>query len=1034
MTKYIIAGLLSAALILPVAAQTGNTEFRSTWVVTWEYISSSNTADQTKARIRQILDNHKAANMNAVLWQVRQSGTAYYSSSYEPWGAYAGGIDPGFDPLAYAVDEAHKRGIELHAWFNVFHASSTVAGTPVAEHPEWVCRDGSGNPMTSSRALSPGLAAVRDYTRDVAMEIVNNYDVDGLHLDYIRWNEYDTGDMRALRETELEQISKLDGMYEPKDFQILRYADPNRFLYDLEHPYSGGVPAGYASWEDYWRASVTTFVQMLHDSIQTVKPYVRLSVAALGKYNWSGWQGYGSVYQDAALWFNEGDIEQLTPMHYHWLDAASFYGMLTAYSPECWGDYIQPGIAAGRLFTAGPASYRLDEENVWERHPSIIEKSRTVPWVDGFQFFRNDFWDLHQYWKVAGETFFSRVTKVRESAHTESVAPEAPGLALTVIDSFNYQLTVTPSTSGTGAWFAVYRSDDATIDSSSDQIIGIYFSTDGFTATETFDGLQDFNGRYTYAATQLNRYWKESEPSTTVLADSLPSLAPTIVSHYPTEGETVDVNRSLTVKFSKNMNTAAVAVALTITPAASHTLTWTDETKSLTIKFPGNLAYATAYSLKIDSSASDVNGVRLDADGDGQPGGSFILNFSTALVDEFPPEIARTNLTFGDTTSGIDVNDVLSIVFDEIIEATTITTDAFRLSHRGNPVTAVINHTQVGVQSVVSIRPESGFESNALYNLTLTGVITDTSDNAFIEETAMFRTDTTKYDEIRLIDNFSLTSNWWQPDGSGTTSGILKPGTLWSTSSLAYVPGTAPYKTGRLDYLWDTAAATNMIREYLSGGTPRAVEFDNTYILQCYVFGDGSMNKLRFALDDNLPVETGSNHEVSPWYTIDWIGWKLISWDLSAGETGTWLGDGVLNGTMRIDSFQLTYDREQGAVSGTLYFDDLRVVKKSIELATEIEPALQPENYVLHQNYPNPFNPSTTIAFTAPLAGDLRLDIYNILGQHVRTLADGYYSPGYHTLIWDGRNDFGQQIASGTYIYRLEAGSTLLHRRLLYLK
>jgi len=76
------------------------------------------------ARVRAILDDHSSANMNAVLFQARQSGTAYYNSSYEPWGYYAGYEDPGYDPLAYAIEQAHARGLELHAWFNVFASAS----------------------------------------------------------------------------------------------------------------------------------------------------------------------------------------------------------------------------------------------------------------------------------------------------------------------------------------------------------------------------------------------------------------------------------------------------------------------------------------------------------------------------------------------------------------------------------------------------------------------------------------------------------------------------------------------------------------------------------------------------------------------------------------------------------------------------------------------------------------------------------------------------------------------------------------------
>ena len=149
---------------------------------------------------------------------------------------------PGFDPLQYAIEEAHKRGLELHAWFNTFSVSSSQPGTIPVQHPEWICRDQNGNPMTSYKAASPGLQAVRDYTINVAMEIVRNYDIDGLHLDYVRWNEYDTDDMLDAP-SQIEQETKLDGYF--SDNTINKLTSPestNRFLYDVEHPYSAGVP------------------------------------------------------------------------------------------------------------------------------------------------------------------------------------------------------------------------------------------------------------------------------------------------------------------------------------------------------------------------------------------------------------------------------------------------------------------------------------------------------------------------------------------------------------------------------------------------------------------------------------------------------------------------------------------------------------------------------------------------------------------------------------------------------------------------
>ena len=115
-----------------------NHEFRASWVITWEYISATQTSGETMARIDEIMENHLLANMTAVFFQARQSGTSYYNSSFEPWGYHTGYTNPGFDPLEYAIEAAHDRGLELHVWFNVFQASSMHEGAPAQVHPEWV--------------------------------------------------------------------------------------------------------------------------------------------------------------------------------------------------------------------------------------------------------------------------------------------------------------------------------------------------------------------------------------------------------------------------------------------------------------------------------------------------------------------------------------------------------------------------------------------------------------------------------------------------------------------------------------------------------------------------------------------------------------------------------------------------------------------------------------------------------------------------------------------------------------------------------
>lgn len=518
MIKHYTKRLIPLFLIVQfIFAQSKNIEFRSSWVITWDHINSNADPGQNIAKIIKIMDDHKAANMNAVIFQVRQSGTAYYESSFEPWGYYSGYQYPGYDPLEVAIIEAHKRGLELHAWFNVFQTSSTYPGSPAAEHPEWLCRDRNGIPMTSYRSISPGLQEVRDYTTNVAMDIVRNYDIDGLHLDYVRWNEHtNTGRQSVEPQTE---IRRMDGIISMEEQSELTLNPSGRYLYDYLHPYSAGIPDGYNSWEDWWRGSVTSFVEQLHDSIQSVKPHVQLSAAVLGKYNWSGWQGYGTVFQDGAKWYNEGSLDHIMPMSYHWTTADGFTGMLEDDCPECWWLYVQPGVESDRPFTVGPGSYVLDENNVWYRHSDIVNAVRSLNWVKGFQFFSYGTWEDKDYFESAGNSFFNRKTKPSPKPNNSNEHIQPPSLTLNPLNELTMELTLYPSSTNRPGWLILYRSlnPEATIDNG--EIISIQFGTEPIPFIDT---LADTGLVYQYFATQTDRFWNESSISNKVYSTLTP--------------------------------------------------------------------------------------------------------------------------------------------------------------------------------------------------------------------------------------------------------------------------------------------------------------------------------------------------------------------------------------------------------------------------------------------------------------------------------------------------------------------------------
>lgn len=1015
-------------------AQT-NEEFRATWIVDAHWLSPNNTVEQNKALTREILDNHKRANMTSVLWQVRRYGSVYYPSAIEPWGPQAGFQYPGYDPLAYAIEEAHARGLEFHAWFNTFESRNMYAGSPSEQHPEWICRDQSGIVMPPDLAwLSPGLQDVREYLLNLAMEIVNNYDIDGLHLDFVRWNEHANSSLSAQLARENIQNQMPDGYISEEQLHEINTNPSGRYLYDVNHPFSAGVPPGYSTWEEWWRATVTDFVHALHDSIQAVKPWVRLSPAALGSYNWSGWQGYGTVYQDAALWLNEGYIDQIVGMHYHWDTAGEIYDVLEGGCPQCWYDFIQPAIQAGRLYSVGLFSDDFANNNLFYRHKSIVDTVRSVSWADGVQFFSYESWNNLDYWDEAKSLFFNQKTKIRATALIDSISPGTPTISLTKIDSLNYEIEVTPP-AAENLWFAIYRSEDASLSVENDEIIEVHFSNAQFSYIDSFTGTQNYNGSYWYFATSLDRFWNESAVSNAELSDPIPSFAPTIVSTFPVEGDTIPVNSDVMVTFSKTMDITTFLNAVSFDPAANiNQLIWSADHKTVTVDVAGNFAFATNYTLTIDSTVTDVNGRELDGDGNGVSGDPFLLSFTTLAEDLAGPQIVYSFPNLQGTEQNFTIDEVITFQFDETVDVNSISDSSIILRKDGIEVPAEYILTTVRDQSILSIQSNDPLENEQNYTITLSHEIADTLGNQMPGDVLVtFKTSAERYTEITMIENFTFPgTNWWQPSASGSTVGIIVPNTVLGFQSQTVPPATLPKKAASLIYEWDPNAPEWLIREYLGGGPPRNVLFDTSYVLQCYVFGDGSNNKFRFAIDDNVPQPGAENHEVSLWVTLDWVGWRIVEWQLNdPSSVGTWIGNGVVEGTLRFDSFQLTHEPADD-ISGRIYLDNLRLVKKTTEpLAIAGNDNRIPDQFQLYQNYPNPFNPSTTIAFDIPENGLVKLTIYDVLGRQVETLINERMTAGRYEFQY---NAGVSGLASGVYIYRLSINGKAFSKRMVLLK
>lgn len=193
-----IIGLFLAFGMIQTTALAADTEMRGAWVSTVysiDWPKAKNNVQQQKNEFINLLDNLKSVGMNTVIVQVRPKGDALYKSSINPWSDVltgTQGTDPGYDPLAFMVDEAHKRGMELHAWFNPYRVTtsgsdinSLAASHPARKNPNLVIRHQWTQDGKAMDALcyNPGLPEVRKHIVDTVKEVVQNYGVDAIHFD-----------------------------------------------------------------------------------------------------------------------------------------------------------------------------------------------------------------------------------------------------------------------------------------------------------------------------------------------------------------------------------------------------------------------------------------------------------------------------------------------------------------------------------------------------------------------------------------------------------------------------------------------------------------------------------------------------------------------------------------------------------------------------------------------------------------------------------------------------------------------------------
>lgn len=328
---------------------------KGAWISTvfnldWPSVSSAGKADKQKQEFDSLLDKLKAVGFNAVFVQVRPSADSLYPSTLVPWSKVLTGTpgkNPGYDPLEYMVSAAHARGLEFHAWFNPFRATTDTSAATLASltsnhivnaHPDWIVTTGG------KKYINPGIPQARQSIIDTVMEVVNGYNIDGVHLD--------------------------DYFY-PSDAS---FAD--------DVAYKTYNSKAISTKENWRRDNINEFVRELGTEIHAAKPSVSYGISPFGVWRnkktdstgsdtTAGVSAYDNMYADVRTWIKEGWIDYVAPQIYWSLSfSAARYDKLVDW-------WVQEVADTNVDLYIGQAAYKVgasDQSAEWQSGQQIINQ------------------------------------------------------------------------------------------------------------------------------------------------------------------------------------------------------------------------------------------------------------------------------------------------------------------------------------------------------------------------------------------------------------------------------------------------------------------------------------------------------------------------------------------------------------------------------------------------------------------------------------------------------------------------------------
>lgn len=458
-------------------------EVRAAWITAvygldWPRTKATTPAgiQKQKEELVEILDKLKEANFNTVLFQARTRGDVLYKSDIEPYNSILtgkSGKDPGYDPLAFAIEECHKRGMECHAWMVTIplggrkHVASLGKQSVTRRQPK-ICV-----PYKREYFLNPGNPKTKEYLMSLVKEVVERYDVDGVHFDYLRYPE------RAFRF--------------PDSYDYRKYGN-GRSL-------------------DQWRRdNITEILRYIYKGVKQLKPWVKVSTCPVGKYrdtsrySSKGWNAFHVVHQDVQGWLGEGIQDQIYPMMY--FRGNAFYPFALDWQEQSNGRHVVPGLGVYFLHPS-EGDWSLDEIqrqiNFIRNHHLAGEAHYRVKFVTD---------NTQNLYDILQNDFYAYPALQPPMTWADSIAPTPPTNLRASRIAEGYTLlrwqAATDNDERNAPTYVVYASDKLPVDTQDPANI----VATGIRETEyIYAPILPWTTRRHFVVTAIDRYGNESEPS-----------------------------------------------------------------------------------------------------------------------------------------------------------------------------------------------------------------------------------------------------------------------------------------------------------------------------------------------------------------------------------------------------------------------------------------------------------------------------------------------------------------------------------------